>query len=85
MFSLFAAIGFLQVECFANMPLLFGSIWTGRWWYAIPLIVSISLVYGATRHEHIVPILANAYKSALWILIFMAAIFFVIWIVGLGL
>jgi hypothetical protein len=67
------------------MPYLFASFWTGRWWYALPLIVSISLVYGATRHEHLVPILVNAYKSAVWVLTFMAIIFMVIWVVGISL
>ena len=70
---------------FSILSPLFGAFWEGRWWYAIPLIVSISLVYGATRHEHLVPILTNAYKSALWIVIFMTIIFVLIWIVGLGL
>ncbi len=77
--SIFSSIGNLF------MPYLFASFWTGRWWYALPLIVSISLVYGATRHEHLVPILVNAYKSAVWILTFMAIIFVVIWVVGISL
>ncbi|MEC9094576.1 MAG: hypothetical protein VX438_17840 [Planctomycetota bacterium] len=70
---------------FSFVPALFGTFWDGRWWYAFPLIVSISLVYGATRHEHLVPILMNAYKSAAWIVIFMAIIFLLIWIIGMGL
>lgn len=74
-----------DVSLLAQLPILFGAFWTGRWWYAIPLIVSISLVYGATRHEHLIPILTNAYKSAIWIAIFMAMIFVVIWVIGLGL
>ena len=78
--SLFSSLGSFF------MPYLFAaSFWTGRWWYAFPLIVSISLVYGATRHEHLVPILVNAYKSAVWILTFMAIIFVVIWVVGISL
>ncbi|MEE2640546.1 MAG: hypothetical protein VX768_07975 [Planctomycetota bacterium] len=72
-------------ELFAQLPWLLGTLSAGRWWYAIPLIVCISLVYGATRHEELIPILTNAYKSALWIVIFMAIIFIVIWVVGLGL
>lgn len=43
-------------------------------WYAIPLIVSISLVYAATRHEYMVPILAHALRFGLWICVFMAAV-----------
>ena len=73
------------VSEFGIVPTLFAAIWAGRWWYALPLIVSISLVYGATRHEHLVPILANAYKSAVWILLFMAMIFVGLWIIGMGL
>lgn len=44
-------------------------------WYAIPLIVTISLVYGATRHEEVGPILSHAWKSLVWIVGFMAIIF----------
>lgn len=50
--------------------------------YAIPLIVAVSLVYGATRHELIVPILHHALRAGIWITGFMAAIFVVIWIVS---
>jgi hypothetical protein len=44
-------------------------------WYMAPLIVAISLVYGATRHEYMVPILQNAVRAAWWILSFMGLIF----------
>ncbi len=44
-------------------------------WYLLPLVVAISLVYGATRHELMGPILANALHTAGWILGFMAIIF----------
>ena len=43
-------------------------------WYMGPLIVAISLVYGATRHEHFVPILQNALRAGWWILSFMGVI-----------
>ena len=43
--------------------------------YAIPLIVVVSLVYGATRHELMVPILHHAVRAAIWITGFMAVIF----------
>ncbi len=51
-------------------------------WYALPLIVSISLVYGATRHEHLKPILIHSLRSAIWVTGFMAVIFAVIWLAG---
>lgn len=48
-------------------------------WYLLPLVISISLVYGATRHELMKPILANALHTAFWILGFMAIIFIVLY------
>lgn len=53
-----------------------------RLWYALPLIVAISLVYGATRHELIGPILHQAFRSATWILGFMALIFAVLYLIS---
>jgi len=51
-------------------------------WYAFPLIVSISLVYGATRHELMVPILHNSVRAATWIVGFMSTIFVILWAVS---
>lgn len=51
---------------------------TSQLWYMAPLVVSISLVYGATRHEHLAPILQNAVRAAWWIISFMGAIFLVL-------
>jgi len=51
---------------------------TNRLWYALPLIISVSLVYGATRHELMGPILNNAFRAAVWIGGFMAIIFAVL-------
>lgn len=51
-------------------------------WYALPLIVSVSLVYAATRHEQMQPILLHAARAALWIVGFMAIIFAVIYTVA---
>ena len=51
-------------------------------WYAIPLIVSVSLVYGATRHELIGPILNNAFRAATWITGFMGIIFGVLLLIS---
>ena len=43
-----------------------------RLWYAVPLIVVISLVYGASRHELRRPILEHAFRFGAWIVGFMA-------------
>ena len=53
-----------------------------RLWYAVPLIVSISLVYGATRHELWTPILDHALRFALWIVVFMSIFFVVLFLVS---
>ncbi len=64
----------------ASIPLIVGT--TPRIWYAIPLIVVVSLVYGATRHENLREILIHSFRSAIWVVGFMAVIFFLIWIAG---
>lgn len=46
-----------------------------RLWYSLPLVVAISLVYGATRHELMPQILEHSTKFGVWILTFMLAIF----------
>lgn len=43
-------------------------------WYALPLIVSVSLVCAATRHEEFGPILNHAVRFALWIGVFMGGV-----------
>ena len=53
-----------------------------RMWYALPLIVVISLVYGATRHELPKPILEHAFRFGSWIVMFMIVLFVVIWLVS---
>ena len=51
-------------------------------WYALPLIVSISLVYGATRHELPGPILEHAIRFGLWIVGFMLIIIAILSVVS---
>ncbi|MBC8353862.1 MAG: hypothetical protein H8E66_17825 [Planctomycetes bacterium] len=55
---------------------------TNRLWYALPLVVSVSLVYGATRHELMGPILNNAFRAAVWIGGFMSIIFAVLMLIS---
>lgn len=43
--------------------------------YYLPLIASISLVFGATRHEDMRLILKHALHTARWITTFMAIVF----------
>lgn len=48
-----------------------------RLWYAVPLILSVSLVYAATRHELLGPIVDHAVRFGGWLVGFLT-IFFVI-------
>lgn len=40
-------------------------------WHAVPLVVSVSLVWSATRHELMPAILRHAVRFAVWVLAFM--------------
>ena len=64
------------------MPILLSSLWHNQLWYTVPLIVSISLVYGATRHEYMGPILYHSFRSAVWMVGFMAVIFAILLVVS---
>lgn len=59
--------------------LLLASIWNAQIWYAAPLIVAISLVYGATRHEYLKEIVTHSIRAALWLLVFLGIIFALVW------
>ena len=54
----------------------------GDLWYAIPLIIAVSLVYSATRHERMQPILIHAGRVAIGIIGFMAIAFVVLTMVS---
>ncbi len=60
---------------FALLGSLFGALGINDLMYALPLVVSVSLVYAATRHEDIRPILTHSLRIGLWIVGFMAVIF----------
>jgi hypothetical protein len=51
-------------------------------WFVVPLIVAASLVYGATRHELMGPILHQSFRAATWIVSFMAVIFAILFVVS---
>ncbi|WP_153557403.1 hypothetical protein [Roseimaritima sediminicola] len=50
--------------------------------YYLPLLVAISLVYGATRHEDMSLVFRHAAYTAYWITSFMGIIFLILWGVG---
>ena len=65
---------------FLAEQLLAVSIWDAKIWYAVPMLIAISLVYGATRHEYLPEILRQSFKAGSWILGFMAIIFVMIFV-----
>lgn len=53
-------------------------LWNNDLWYAVPAIIAVSLVYAATRHEQIRPILDHAARMGVWIVGFMFVVFAVL-------
>ena len=58
----------------ASMPAMAPLLAVMNLWYALPLIVSVSLVCAATRHEEFGPIMHHAVRFGLWIIAFMAVV-----------
>ncbi|MBN2474677.1 MAG: hypothetical protein JXB62_08715 [Pirellulales bacterium] len=51
-------------------------------WYALPLVIAVSLVYSATRHEQLGSILSHAVRIGVWIVGFMAVLFAVLLLIS---
>lgn len=51
-------------------------------WYALPLIVSVSLVCAATRHELMRPIVQHAVRFGAWVVAFMAVFMVLLGVLG---
>jgi len=47
-------------------------------WFALPLVIVVSLVYAATRHEAMEPILRHAMRFGTLIVGFMMVVFVVL-------
>jgi hypothetical protein len=50
----------------------------GDLWYALPLVVAVSLVYAATRHESMQQIVRHAARVGAWIVGFMGVVLVVL-------
>ena len=61
--------------------LLVARWWDVDFWYAVPLIIVISLVYAATRHEAMDPLLRHAARVGGWIVGLMAAVGLILWLI----
>lgn len=64
-------------------PLLSAILDVSMLWYALPLVVAVSLVYAATRHEDMGPILHHAVRVGAYVIGFMCIVFAVLWFVSL--
>ena len=62
--------------------LIFPPLAMASLWYALPLVVSVSLVCAATRHELMRPILEHAVRFAAWLLVFMAVFMVLLGVLG---
>ena len=62
--------------------LAFAAAGPNYMWYALPLVIAVSLVYAATRHEQRRPILVHAVRIGIWIVGFMVVIFAVLLLVS---
>ena len=55
-----------------------------RLWYALPLVVVVSLVYGATRHEYLKEVAEHSIRSAFWVVGFIGDYFAIIYVPASG-
>jgi hypothetical protein len=53
-----------------------------QFWYLMPLLVVVSMVYAATRHEDMLPIFGHAVRFAFWIIGFMLVVMVVLLLLG---
>lgn len=67
-----------MLDCFN--PLFLVTMFA-RLWYSVPLVLVVSLVYAATRHEAMQPIMDHAFKFGTSIVLFMLGVFVVLFAV----
>jgi hypothetical protein len=61
----------LELATLPTLPAALPLAATALLWYSLPLMVSVSLVCAATRHELLRPILDHAVRFGVWVLVFM--------------
>ncbi|MBN2295413.1 MAG: hypothetical protein JXM70_23480 [Pirellulales bacterium] len=61
---------------------LLSALETVDLWYALPLIVAVSLVYSATRHEETGAIMIQSLRTGIWIICFMTVIFLILMVIA---
>ncbi len=60
--------------------MVIANIWSAQIWYALPLVLAIGLVYGATRHEHLREIVVHSARAIVWLVLFLVVIFGLVWL-----
>jgi hypothetical protein len=70
----------IMIAMFLN--LFFPIFAVSSLWYALPLIVTVSLVCAATRHEEMSQIMSHAVRFGGWIVVFMVGVMAVLWLMG---
>ena len=78
----FVSNNIVQLITITVAPVLMIAMFN-RLWYAVPLIIVISIVYAATRHELMRPILEHAVRFCSSIVTFMFVVFCALWFVSL--
>lgn len=71
----FGTAWYLTATAHGLAGVVLGSAWFHRIGYSLPLVVAISLVYAATRHEAMRPILDHALRFGFWVLAFMVIVY----------
>ena len=66
-----------------DIPMLLFAAQINEWWYALPLVVVVGVVYAGTRYERPDDILIHSVRSIIWVCGFMGIIFAILWAVGL--
>lgn len=63
------------MDSFLLVASQFNDMWYADVWYALPLVVATSLVWAATRHEKVAPMISHAVRIALEIIVLLVVIF----------
>lgn len=58
------------------------QLFTSHYMHLLPLIAATSIVYGATRDERPVFIMAHIVRSAIWMTVFLGLIMVVLAVLG---
>jgi hypothetical protein len=61
-----------------KLPLILAAVDQLWLWYLLPLVIVVSLVYAATRHEQPALIFRHALRIGVWIVGFMVVVFLVL-------